>query len=211
MPRNSTGHIWLSPAFILPPHPFCLFFPLTLISDLDYIKSVEHVPYLVFSNLLRRLASIVHCVSLRVWIMCLLADWWLYSTCLGEKHREVSLAAKDPNRELWRLEECPDLKHTQTEKKNAQQMSLLWVVFIMTQTVRHTTCDYKAHSFKHVREKEHHVTCLDPQQTAVCSEMYFNNYNIEKKCQHLIISYKSLALLNSGIIFSLNFLFMQEQ
>lgn len=54
--------------------------------------------------------------------MCLVA-YEVSCTCLGEKHREVSFAAKDPNRELWRLKECPDLKHThtQTQKRNASK------------------------------------------------------------------------------------------
>lgn len=42
-----------------------LFIP-TLISDLRYIKSVKHIPYFVFSNMVRRLAHLTHRVSMQV-------------------------------------------------------------------------------------------------------------------------------------------------
>lgn len=64
---------YLLHSFFLPSLSACLF-SLTLISDLHYIKSVKHIPYFGFSNLLRRLAYITLWVSLREIRVCSLMD-----------------------------------------------------------------------------------------------------------------------------------------
>lgn len=106
----------------------CSPFPLLFLSAFSFFPTLictassvlRHIPYFVFSNLLRSLTFITQPVSMCscVWNKCVLAYGWVYWTCLGKKHRKVSFTAKDPNGELWRFEECPDLKHTQAQNKN---------------------------------------------------------------------------------------------
>lgn len=86
--------------------PFLLFWlfssPSTVI--LYYIKSVKHIPYFGFPNLLGSLGYVSNNVP--VFEICV----HLCGTYLGEEHREVSFTAKDPNRVFWRFEKSPNLQ-----------------------------------------------------------------------------------------------------
>lgn len=88
--------------------PLCLFFFPTLICTASSELGTFHILFFLtcWGDWL-----ILH--SLRPCVAYGLVYW----TCLGKKHRKVSFTAKDPNGELWRFEECPDLKHTCTEEE----------------------------------------------------------------------------------------------
>lgn len=92
-PRKSTGHIWLSSVLIfLPPPSLPLVFPPHWYLTCTILK---HLPYSGFSNLLRTLAYVTHCMSLCVnymlplqWMCVLNLPWWKIQR--GEFHCQGS-------------------------------------------------------------------------------------------------------------------------
>lgn len=98
----------------------------------------------------------------------------------------MSFTAKDPNRELWRLEECPDLKHTYAHaQRKGMHIKPVPILSNFHHESKTAECCYKPFSLKGINIRtdmtcqslKQHVTLLDPQQIALCNEMYRNEFN----------------------------------